>query len=146
MRRSLSIGDLRISALPDGAADLGGWPVPADAPPAPPVDWAAYHERFPDGFHGPNHTWRIHNNLFLVEGPDGRVLVDCGVGVGPYPWYANLRGQAMHALGAAGLLPRDIADSSLVVKRVESTRSMARDPARAAAARCILSATMASSS
>lgn len=68
-----------------------------------PVDWAAYAERSPEGFHGPDHRWRIHNTCFLVEGAGHRILVDCGVGVGPYPWYAGIRGEVPLHLERAGI-------------------------------------------
>jgi len=108
MTATLGFGDVRVSALADGAADLQGWPVPSEPAPEPPVDWAAYHRDFPDGFHGAEHRWRIHNMLFLAEVPGRRVLIDCGVGPGPYPWYQGIRGAAMRALGEAGLAPADI--------------------------------------
>ena len=95
-------------ALADGAADLNGWPVPSEPPQEPPIDWAAYHTAFPEGFHGPEHRWRIHNMLFLAESEGRRVLVDCGVGPGPYPWYQGIRGAAMDALEKAGTAPEEI--------------------------------------
>ncbi len=105
---SMCIGAVNVTALQDGAADLNGWPVPSDPQPDPPVDWPRYHERFPDGFHGPEHRWRIHNLLFLLETEGKRVLVDCGVGAGPYPWYQGMRGAALGSLAAAQVAPEDI--------------------------------------
>ena len=105
---STSVGEFRITALPDGVANLQGWPVATEPPPDPPVDWAAYGERFPGGFHGPDHRWRIHITCYLVETRDARVLVDCGVGVGPYPWYQDVRGAMPLALAEAGLSFEDI--------------------------------------
>jgi glyoxylase-like metal-dependent hydrolase (beta-lactamase superfamily II) len=100
---SLSIGEFRVIALPDGYADLQGWPVPSDPPPQPPVDWAAYHAAYPTGFHGESHAWRIHNTCYAIETPAHRILADCGVGVGPYPRYGNLKGDMPRHLAAAGL-------------------------------------------
>jgi len=103
----LAIGDFRITALADGYADLPAWPVPSEPPPEPAIDWAGYHSAFPDGFHGAVHAWRIHNTCYCIETPGERILVDCGVGVGPYPRYANMRGQVPSALAAAGLAFED---------------------------------------
>ena len=99
----LRVGDFRVTALADGFADLPAWPVPTEPAPEPPVDWAGYHAAFPDGFHGDAHAWRIHNTCYCVETPAARILVDCGVGVGPYPRYANMRGELPAALAEAGL-------------------------------------------
>lgn len=104
---SITIGDFRITALPDGAADLPARPVP-EAGGADEIEWAAYAAAFPDGFHGPGHNWRIHNNCYLIEGAGRRVVVDCGVGVGPYPRYSGMRGVLPGVLDAAGLRPEDI--------------------------------------
>lgn len=108
---SIAIGDLRVIALPDGYADIPGWPVPQEPAPDPAVDWAEYHQAFPSGFHGERHLWRIHNNCYCIEIAGQRILVDCGVGVGPYPRYANMRGEMPLSLAAAGL---EFADFDIV--------------------------------
>ena len=77
----------------DGAADIPTWPSPEPTAGAAPIDWAAYHRAFPEGFHGEAHLWRIHNNCYCLDTGGLRILVDCGVGVGPYPRYGNLRGE-----------------------------------------------------
>ncbi|MGE0599590.1 MAG: MBL fold metallo-hydrolase [Dehalococcoidia bacterium] len=100
---TIHIGALEITALPDGYADIPGWPVPQDPPPDPPIDWSEYHHAFPTGFHGEDHRWRIHNNCYCIEAGGRRILVDCGVGVGPYPRYGNMRGMMPNALANAGL-------------------------------------------
>lgn len=108
---SISIGDVRIIALPDGYADIPGRPVPQEPVPVPPIDWADYHRAFPAGFYGEDHLWRIHNNCYCIEANGQRILVDCGVGVGPYPRYANLRGEMLASLAASG---RESADFDIV--------------------------------
>ena len=107
----MRVGDVEIVALPDGAANLGGRPLagPGDGgEDEPPVDWAEFHERFPDGFHGPDHHWRIHNNCYLVRSGGRRIVVDLGVGVGPYPRYGGLRGHLPQSMARAGLAPDDV--------------------------------------
>ena len=105
MSDSIDIGAFRVWALPDGAADLPTWAMNPDLDGGDPVTWAAYAERAPGGFHGPDHLWRIHNTCFLVESADDRVLVDLGVGVGPYPWYQGLRGSLLARMAEAGFDP-----------------------------------------
>ncbi len=99
----LEIGDVRLTALPDGAADIPTWPAPEPTAGAAPIDWAGYHRAFPEGFHGEAHLWRIHNNCYCLDTVGLRILVDCGVGVGPYPRYGNLRGELPVAMGLAGI-------------------------------------------
>jgi glyoxylase-like metal-dependent hydrolase (beta-lactamase superfamily II) len=106
--RVTRVGEITVVALPDGAADLPGWPMAAELAANNPVDWAAYAARNPGGFHGPEHQWRIHNTCFAVISAGETTLVDCGVGAGPYPWYAGLRGELPASLEAAGLAPADI--------------------------------------
>jgi glyoxylase-like metal-dependent hydrolase (beta-lactamase superfamily II) len=103
--RVARVGDITIVPIPDGAADLPGWPMAPELAGTEPVDWAAYAARNPGGFHGPQHQWRIHNTCFAVISEGEATLVDCGVGAGPYPWYAGLRGELPGALAAAGLAP-----------------------------------------
>lgn len=105
--RVTRVGEITVVALPDGAADLPGWPMAPELAPNDPVDWAAYAARNPEGFHGPAHQWRIHNTCFAIIAGGQTTLVDCGVGAGPYPWYAGLRGQLLHSLEAAELAPGD---------------------------------------
>jgi glyoxylase-like metal-dependent hydrolase (beta-lactamase superfamily II) len=83
----MQVGDVEIVSVPDGAADLGGWPL-RDGDGA--VDWAAYREASPDGFHGDEHHWRM-------------TLVDLGVGVGPYPRYRGMHGALLGSLAEAGV-------------------------------------------
>ncbi len=103
-----SVGELEVLALPDGAANLGAPAVSPDLQGEPPIDWAEHARRHPGGFHGPEHLWRIHNTCYLVRGAGFRMLVDCGVGLGPYPWYAGLRGELPQAMAAAGIEAADI--------------------------------------
>ena len=108
MVNSVAIGEFRVWALPDGAAELQGWPMAADLDGGDPVEWEAYARRAPGGFHGPDHRWRIHNTCFLVEGLGQRILVDCGVGVGPYPWYQGIRGALLLRMEEAGVTSESI--------------------------------------
>ncbi|MEO8538385.1 MAG: MBL fold metallo-hydrolase [bacterium] len=103
MAESTQIGEFTVWSLPDGAAELQGWPMADDLNGGDPVDWAAYARRSPGGFHSPEHKWRIHNTCFLIESAGERTLVDCGVGVGPYPWYQGIRGALMAELARAGI-------------------------------------------
>jgi glyoxylase-like metal-dependent hydrolase (beta-lactamase superfamily II) len=105
---SLQLGEFRIFALEDGAAELQGWPMSPELDGGDRVQWAKYAERSPGGFHGPDHRWRIHNTCFLVQGAGQLVLVDCGVGVGPYPWYQGIRGALLNQLAATGFSPADV--------------------------------------
>ncbi len=108
MPQSIEIGEFRVWSLPDGAAELQGWPMAEDLNGGNPIDWASYAKRAPGGFHGPDHRWRIHNTCFLVEGAGQRILVDCGVGIGPYPWYAGIRGELPQHLERTGIEPESI--------------------------------------
>lgn len=106
--RVTHVGEITVVALPDGAADLPGWPMAAELANNDPIDWPSYAERNPGGFHGPEHQWRIHNTCFAVISGGETTLVDCGVGAGPYPWYAGLRGELPASMDAAGMAPEDI--------------------------------------
>jgi len=54
--RVTHVGEITVVALPDGAADLPGWPMAAELANNDPVDWPSYAERNPGGFHGPEHS------------------------------------------------------------------------------------------
>ncbi len=108
MPQSIQIGAFNVVSLPDGAAELQGWAMNAELDGGNPVQWAEYARRAPGGYHGDDHRWRIHNTCFLVEGEGERILVDLGVGVGPYPWYQGIRGQLMARLQEAGLEPSSV--------------------------------------
>lgn len=97
----MRVGDVELISVPDGHADLNGWPggdLPGD-----PVDWAPYAERNPEGFHGPDHRWRIHNGCYLLRSEGRTTLVDTGVGVGPYPRYRDMHGHLLDSFAAAGV-------------------------------------------
>lgn len=102
----MHVGDVEIVSVPDGYADLNGWPAAQDDP--NPVEWAPYAARNPQGFHGPDHRWRIHNGCYLVRSEGRTTLVDAGVGVGPYPRYANMRGHLLDSFAEAGVRLEDI--------------------------------------
>ena len=97
------VGEFELVALPDGAADLPAPPVSLELQGESRVDWPELARRNPGGFHTPTHLWRIHNTCYFVRAPGVRMLVDCGVGEGPYPWYAGLRGELPRAMAAAGI-------------------------------------------
>jgi glyoxylase-like metal-dependent hydrolase (beta-lactamase superfamily II) len=107
MTHALTVGGIRVLALPDGHADLPSWPVPAESLAEAPIAWAEHRERTPHGFHGEHHHWRIHNTCYALETEGARILVDCGVGVGPYPRYGNMRGELLEVLPRHGLSPED---------------------------------------
>ena len=97
----LQVGNVEIWALPDGPADLGAHAAhPAER--EPPIDWPSIAQRHPDAVHGPDHHWRIHNNCYLVRSSGRTVVVDLGVGVGPYPRYRDMRGRLPDALADVG--------------------------------------------
>lgn len=104
----MRVGNVEIVSLPDGAADLPIWPMSPGLDGGEPVDWAAYATRYPGGFHGPEHQWRIHNGCYLVRSQGRSMLVDTGVGAGPYPRYAGMQGRMPEALAAAGIAPEDV--------------------------------------
>lgn len=104
----IQVGAIEVVCLADGAAELGGYPYQRDLDDGDEVDWSGYHERYPDGFHGPGHHWRIHNNCYLVRTGALSILVDTGVGPGPYPRYQNMHGTLMQSLAAAGVGVEDV--------------------------------------
>lgn len=104
----IQVGAIEVTCLADGAADLEGHPYQLTLDGGTEVDWAAYHDRFPDGFHGPDHHWRIHNNCYLVRTRTSTILVDTGVGPGPYQRYRNMRGALMRSFEAAGVTPEEV--------------------------------------
>jgi glyoxylase-like metal-dependent hydrolase (beta-lactamase superfamily II) len=101
----MRVGDVEIVSVPDGAADLGGWPL-RDGEGT--VDWSTYRDTSPDGFHGDDHHWRIHNGCYLVRHAGRTTLVDLGVGVGPYPRYRGMRGALLGSLAEAGVALEEI--------------------------------------
>lgn len=97
----LQVGNVEVWALPDGAADLpshGAQPKAGE----PPIDWRPIAERNPDAVHGADHHWRIHNNCYLIRSRGRTIVVDLGVGVGPYPRYRDMHGRLPEALSDVG--------------------------------------------
>ncbi len=105
---SIDVGDIKVTCLPDGFADLDGYPYQEETDDGATVEWGIYHELFPNDFHGELHQWRIHNNCFLVESSNKLILVDTGVGIGPYPRYKNMRGGLKDALQSFQIASDDI--------------------------------------
>lgn len=99
---SIRVGNVEITALPDGAANLAAPPA-APAEGEPPIDWPPIRDRNPDGFHGDEPHWRIHNTCYLVRSQGRSIIVDLGVGVGPYPRYQNMHGALPGAMRTADL-------------------------------------------
>jgi glyoxylase-like metal-dependent hydrolase (beta-lactamase superfamily II) len=97
----LQVGNVEVWSLPDGYADLAGHGATAE-PGEPPIDWAPIVSRNPNAVHDAEHHWRIHNNNYLVRSQDRTILVDLGVGVGPYPRYRNMYGRLPEAMQNAG--------------------------------------------
>jgi glyoxylase-like metal-dependent hydrolase (beta-lactamase superfamily II) len=79
----IRVGRIEIRTICEGFAPL---PL-ADELTGETVDWDAERSAYPWGFHGEK-AWGWHVHAFVVDTPDGRVLVDTGVGpFGPYrPW------------------------------------------------------------
>jgi len=105
---SINVGDIRVTCLPDGSAELDGYPYQEKTDDGELVDWGLYHELFPNDFHGELHQWRIHNNCFLVEASNKLILMDTGVGEGPYPRYKNMKGGLQDALQSFEIANDDI--------------------------------------
>lgn len=97
----LQVGNVEVWALPDGPADLGGHAAYA-AEGEPSIDWEPVAERSPESVHGPDHHWRIHNNNYLIQSSGRTIVVDLGVGVGPYPRYRDMHGRLPDALDDVG--------------------------------------------
>ena len=79
----IQVGRFRVTTICEGFAPL---PL-ADEMPGEPVDWDGERAAHPWAFFGSD-AWPWHVHAFLVETPDGIVLVDTGTGpFGPYrPW------------------------------------------------------------
>lgn len=97
----LQVGNVAVYALPDGAANLGNHGAQAKDG-EPPIDWVPIARRNPDAVHGPEHHWRIHNNCYLIRSAGRSIVVDLGVGVGPYFRYRDMHGRLPDALAEAG--------------------------------------------
>jgi glyoxylase-like metal-dependent hydrolase (beta-lactamase superfamily II) len=94
----IHIGRFEIRTICEGFA-----PLPLDEEfPGVQVDWARERERYPWGYHGVN-AWAWHVHAFVIDGPEGIVVVDTGVGpFGPYrPWeHSNAEAWAKEDLAA----------------------------------------------
>ena len=77
------VGPFEIRTICEGYAPI----ALADEFPDVDVDWDAERAADPWAFEGTD-AWAWHVHAFVIDGPDGRVVVDTGVGAfGPYrPW------------------------------------------------------------
>jgi glyoxylase-like metal-dependent hydrolase (beta-lactamase superfamily II) len=103
------VGELEVTALLDAA---GPFPVTRQRwfPAATEADWAAA-QRIDPGAFGPNDTWRLNFQCFVIRRPCGRsVLVDLGIGPvgGPASGWAPVPGHLMEELAAARIDPDSI--------------------------------------
>lgn len=79
----IRIGRIEVRTICEGFVPL---PL-AEEFPGEDVDWEAERRAYPWGYHGAD-AWPWHVHAFVVDTPDGTVVVDTGVGpFGPYrPW------------------------------------------------------------
>jgi glyoxylase-like metal-dependent hydrolase (beta-lactamase superfamily II) len=77
------VGRFQVRTICEGYAPI----ALADEFPDVDVDWAAERAADPWAFEGAD-AWAWHVHAFVIDGPDGRLVVDTGVGsFGPYrPW------------------------------------------------------------
>ena len=77
------VGQIEVRTICEGFAAL---PLAQEFPDRD-VDWEAQRAAFPWGYHGRD-AWAWHVHAFVVDTPNGTVVVDTGVGpYGPYrPW------------------------------------------------------------
>jgi glyoxylase-like metal-dependent hydrolase (beta-lactamase superfamily II) len=100
----LSVGSFEIVPLCDGWAPL---PL-ADEMPGREIDWGEQRTRFPWAF-SPTDTghWAWHVHAFLVNHPDGLVLVDTGIGAFGRPPF-DVTGRIDDELAAHGVATDDV--------------------------------------
>ena len=105
--KQLTIGHLKITALPDGDRDLDH--ITEAFPDVPPEALLGYRDRYP-GVHGVADAWRLRVHTWLIHHADGLILFDTGVGPPTAPafgWFGE-GGRLMAALGEAGASPHDV--------------------------------------
>ncbi|HAE84360.1 MAG TPA: hypothetical protein DCK85_13305 [Ktedonobacter sp.] len=101
---TLTIGDVEIIALIDGAAGLL-LKLGEVFPTIRPEQWEDFYRRYPRAF-ADTATWHIYYNCYLVRIHDYVCLVDTGVGPGPY--MGQLHGKLLDALRAHEINPEDV--------------------------------------
>ena len=67
-------------------------------------DWDPYRAEYLE----PNGTMQLYYGCFVLRSPGKTVLVDTGIGAGPFPTRENKRGELMDQLASHGLGPEDI--------------------------------------
>ena len=79
--KKITIGDVEIIALTDGEGLV--LPLKETFPAVRAEQWESYYRRYPQVFTDASH-WYLRYGCFVVRTPEQTLLVDTGVGPGPY--------------------------------------------------------------
>jgi glyoxylase-like metal-dependent hydrolase (beta-lactamase superfamily II) len=105
---AIRIGDVEVTALTDGVADLET-PIVEAFPVAPPDAVLAERSAHP-GIYGRDDSWRLIVRTWLVRSRAGILLVDTGLGPetsATMSWFPE-PGRLRDALSSVGVVPADI--------------------------------------
>lgn len=102
----LSVGNVEIIALPDGAGTSSGPLREAPSDSAGAV-WFSYRDAYPEMFDEED-RWRIHNNCYLVRSHGRTILVDTGIGGREYRRYGGIVGVLTRSFARAAVPLTDV--------------------------------------
>ena len=79
--QKITIGDAEIISVTDGTGLV--LPLNQTFPGIQPAQWQPYYQRYPQTFTNSS-NWRLHYGCYVVRTREHTLLVDTGVGPGPY--------------------------------------------------------------
>ena len=101
---ALKVGSIEVIPLCDARVPL---PIAEELPVELEEGWSPYRERYPWAFLGPA-TWDFHIHAFVLQTPDGLVLIDTGIGTEAAEAWGAVSGSLAVELAIAGVEPTDI--------------------------------------
>jgi glyoxylase-like metal-dependent hydrolase (beta-lactamase superfamily II) len=101
--KKITIGDVEIIALTDGAGLM--LPLDQTFPTVRAAQWEPYYQRYPQVF-ADSSTWYLHYGCYVVRTREHTLLVDTGVGPGPY--MGVVYGRLPDVLSENDIDPKDV--------------------------------------